>query len=155
VGADARWHTEAVAGRHDQRHVGRRVRWFALNTTQVGAAAEAFAARWLEAQGARILLKNFRRRRGELDLVAEHCGVLIIVEIRLRGSDRHGGAAASVGPAKQRRIIHTATQLLQLRPDLARMPVRFDVLAMQPRGLDPGSEEYSIEWIRHAFSADR
>lgn len=79
--------------------------------------------------------------------------MLLIVEIRLRGSDSHGGAAASVGPAKQRRIILTAAQLLQLRPDLARMPVRFDVLAMQPRGQGPGSEDYSIEWIRHAFTA--
>lgn len=79
--------------------------------------------------------------------------MLVIVEIRLRGSDSHGGAAASVGPAKQRRIIHTAAQLLQLRPDLGRMPVRFDVLAMQPRGPGSGGDDYSIEWIRHAFSA--
>ena len=101
------------------------------------------------------MLRNFRRRRGEIDLVAEHRGVLIIVEIRLRGSDSHGGAAASVGRTKQQRIIHTAAQLLQLRPDLARLPVRFDVLAMQPRCLDAGGDDYSIDWIRHAFNASK
>ncbi len=123
---------------------------------RVGAAAEDFAAGWLEAQGARLLLRNFRRRRGELDLVAEHRGVLIIVEIRLRADDRHGGAAASVGATKQRRIVRTAMQLLQLRPDLARLPVRFDVLALTPIGPrrdDGAAPDYHVEWIRHAFSA--
>jgi len=123
---------------------------------RVGAAAEDFAAAWLEAQGARLLLRNFRRRRGELDLVAEHRGVLIIVEIRLRADDRYGGAAASVGATKQRRIVRTAMQLLQQRPDLARLPVRFDVLALTPIGPhrdDGAASDYHVEWIRHAFSA--
>lgn len=123
---------------------------------RVGAAAEDFAARWLEAQGARLLLRNFRRRRGELDLVAELRGVLIIAEVRLRADTLHGGAAASVGATKQRRIVHTAMQLLQLRPDLARLPVRFDVLALTPigpQGGDGAAAGYQVEWIRHAFSA--
>lgn len=123
---------------------------------RVGAAAEEFAAAWLEARGVRVLLRNFRRRRGELDLVAEHHGVLIIAEIRLRANDRHGGAAASVGATKQRRVVRTAMQLLQQRPDLARLPVRFDVLALTPIGQhrdDGTAPEYHVEWIRHAFSA--
>ncbi len=130
----------------------------------VGAAAEAWAAGWLEQQGARVVLRNFRRRRGELDLVIEHGGALAIVEVRFRESCRYGGAAASVGPGKQRRLILAAQQLLQSRPDLARWPVRFDVLALraappgasrQDAGHDGGRDGrcYEAEWIRHAFSA--
>jgi putative endonuclease len=130
----------------------------------VGAAAEAWAAGWLEQQGARVVLRNFRRRRGELDLVIEHGGALAIVEVRFRESSRYGGAAASVGPGKQRRLILAAQQLLQSRPDLARWPVRFDVLALRAAapgasGHDAGQDAgrdggcYEAEWIRHAFSA--
>lgn len=122
----------------------------------VGAAAEDWAARWLESQGARVVLRNFRRRRGELDLVIEHGGVLAIVEVRLRTSTQYGGAAASVGPRKQRRLVLAAQQLLQSRPDLARWPVRFDVLAMRRSTANvqaPAAEPYAIEWIRHAFTA--
>ncbi len=130
----------------------------------VGAAAEAWAAHWLEQQGARIVLRNFRRRRGELDVVIEHGGALAIVEVRFRESDRYGGAAASVGPAKQRRLILAAQQLLQSRPDLARWPVRFDVLALRAappdagardgrHGARPAGERYEAQWIRHAFDA--
>lgn len=67
-------------------------------------------------------------------------GTLVFVEVRQRASARFGGAAASVGPAKQRRIIFAA------RWFLARLPqppaCRFDVVALEgPR----------IEWIRAAF----
>jgi putative endonuclease len=120
----------------------------------VGATAEAWAAQWLERQGARVVLRNFRRRRGELDLVIEHGSALAIVEVRLRRSARFGGAAASVGAVKQRRLVLAAQQLLQSRPDLARWPVRFDVLALRPVA-HGSSEPYAVEWIRHAFSAVR
>lgn len=103
------------------------------------------------------MLRNFRRRRGELDLVVEHDGALAIIEVRMRRSGAFGGAAASVGSQKQRRLVIAAQQLLQSRPDLARWPVRFDVIALRPttvrdRGTAP-SAPYDIEWIRHAFSA--
>jgi putative endonuclease len=131
----------------------------------VGAAAEDWAAAWLERQGARIVLRNFRRRRGELDLVIEHGGALAIVEVRFRESSRFGGAAASVGPVKQRRLILAAQQLLQSRPDLARWPVRFDVLALSAAPSDAhrhdgghdggrGVGGYEAQWIRHAFTAN-
>ena len=123
----------------------------------MGAAAEAWAAQWLESQGARVVLRNFRRRRGELDLVIEHGGALAIVEVRMRRTGAFGGAAASVGSHKQRRLVIAATQLLQSRPDLARWPVRFDVIALRPATAgDDGTAPrapYEIEWIRHAFSA--
>jgi putative endonuclease len=122
----------------------------------IGAAAEAWAAEWLEQQGARIVLRNFRRRRGEIDLVIEHGGALAIVEVRLRGSDDFGGAAASVGRVKQRRLIMAAQQLLQARQDLARWPVRFDVLALRwtrPDADPSRAGPYAAEWIRNAFTA--
>ncbi len=113
-----------------------------------GRQAEDLVAADVEARGATVLLRNFRRRCGELDLVVREAGTLVVVEVRMRSSDSHGGGAASVDRAKQRRIVLTTLQLLQQRRDLTALPVRFDVAVVAP---DPPS--WRIEWIRHAFEA--
>jgi putative endonuclease len=112
-----------------------------------GRRAEDLAVAFLRGAGCEILLRNYRRRLGELDIVARAGGVLVVVEVRTRASNAYGGAAASVTCAKQRRIARAASALLQQRADLARLPVRFDVIVVtDPQGLSP-----RIEWIRHAF----
>lgn len=125
----------------------------------LGRAAEELAVQHLQAAGVEIVLRNYRRRHGELDIVALHRGTLLIVEVRMRSSEAFGGSAASVDARKQRRIASAARQLLQQRRDLARHPVRFDVVAIGPAR--PRREAMSqeaavaepphIEWIRHAF----
>lgn len=121
----------------------------------LGREAEAIAAAHLVAAGAEILLRNYRRRRGELDIVAMHAGVLLIVEVRLRSTRTHGDGAASVDRFKQRRITAAAHQLLQQRRDLARYPVRFDVIALSPADRAPSTTNgpWQIEWLKHAFDA--
>jgi putative endonuclease len=116
---------------------------------QRGRRAEELAAEFLRAAGCEILQCNYRRRLGELDIVARANGVLVVAEVRTRTSNACGGAAASVDRRKQRRITRAASQLLQQRTDLARLPVRFDVVVVS----DPYGPAPTIEWIRHAFEA--
>ena len=113
----------------------------------IGQRAENIAADFLRDQGLEILERNYLRRVGELDIVARDRDVLVIAEVRTRRTDRYGGAAASVDPRKQQRLIRATRQLLQQRRDLSRLAVRFDVVAMS--GLDGLSPR--IDWIRHAF----
>jgi putative endonuclease len=112
----------------------------------LGRRAEDLAAADLEARGAQVLLRNWRRRCGELDLVAREGSTLVIVEVRMRSGDEYGGAAASVDRAKQRRIVLATRQLLQQHRELARFPVRFDVAVVSP-----GTPAWRVQWIRHAF----
>jgi putative endonuclease len=116
---------------------------------RAGQRAEQLAAEFLRAQGCEILERNYRRRLGELDLIARERGVLVIAEVRTRASAAFGGAAASVDRRKQQRIARAALQLLQQRADLARLPVRFDVLVVS--GLE--GPRPCVEWIRHAFES--
>jgi len=116
---------------------------------QRGRRAEELAAEFLRAAGCEILQCNYRRRLGELDIVARAAQVLIVAEVRTRTSNAYGGAAASVDRRKQRCITRAAAQLLQQRPELAQLPVRFDVLVVS----DPYGATPTIEWIRHAFEA--
>ncbi|HTX06918.1 MAG TPA: YraN family protein [Steroidobacteraceae bacterium] len=116
---------------------------------RIGLRAEDAAAAYLVAQGAHVLLRNYRCRCGELDIVARMGPEeLAIVEVRTRSSESHGGGAASVDAPKRRRLIRAASLLLQQRKDLARLRVRFDVMVVS----DPHAETPRIEWIKHAFS---
>jgi putative endonuclease len=115
----------------------------------LGARAERIAADYLQGRGLTILERNFRRRLGEIDLVARDGAVLVIAEVRTRSTQAFGGAAASVDGRKQRRIIRAAAQLLQQHREYAALPVRFDVLIVD----GPMSNAPQVNWLRHAFEA--
>lgn len=118
------------------------------STRQRGDRAEAQALAHLQAQGLRLVQRNYRtpgRGGGEIDLVMlEPDGTLVFVEVRQRGDDAHGGALASVGGVKRRRIIWAARHYLARLPSWP--PCRFDVIGIDGAG--------QVEWIRAAFDAD-
>ncbi|MBK9136754.1 MAG: YraN family protein [Betaproteobacteria bacterium] len=114
-----------------------------------GDAAEARAQQWLLARGLEPVARNYRvargpsARGGEVDLIVrERDGTLVFVEVRARADARYGGAAASVGASKQRRIVYAAQHFLMRHA--APPPCRFDVIAFD------GDE---VQWIRGAFDA--
>ena len=104
-----------------------------------GAQAEALAARFLAARGLAIVERNFRRRCGELDLVARDGDTLVFVEVRLRRSRSHGGAAASITAAKRARLVAAANLYLARLSNVPRC--RFDAILLD--ALDPAR----IEWL--------
>jgi putative endonuclease len=110
-----------------------------------GAEFEALAARHLEAQGLRILARNVCFRGGELDLVAEHGGTVVFVEVRYRASAAFGDASESVALRKQQRLVRAAEQFLARHDALARRPCRFDLVAID------GAAPPRLEWLRDAF----
>jgi putative endonuclease len=120
-----------------------------MDRQQLGRDAEQAATRFLEAQQLEIILRNYRCRMGELDLVAlGPDGTLVIAEVRLRSRQNYGGGAASVDHRKQARLLRASRHLLATHPKLARCAVRFDVLDLRPSGTD-----YDVLWIRHAFTS--
>lgn len=111
-----------------------------------GARHEALAERLLVAHGLVLVLRNFRARFGELDLVMRDRDTLVIVEVRFRAPTRFGAAAETIGPNKRARLVRATKVLLAARPELARLPVRFDVVAFDGDADAP-------QWIRSAFDA--
>jgi len=109
-----------------------------------GALLEERAAELLRDAGFQILLRNFRCRGGELDIVARRGELLVIAEVRLRASSRFGGAAASIGESKRRRLLRAARYLLLRRPALQRLAVRFDALLAS-------HWEGPIEWLENVL----
>jgi putative endonuclease len=112
---------------------------------EAGSAGECAALEYLQKAGLKLVDRNFRCRRGEIDLIMMDGATLVLIEVRYRSSARFGGAAASVSWRKQRRLVNAAQHLLLRRADLRRHPARFDVVAIAPG---------DIQWIKGAFLAD-
>ena len=98
-----------------------------MNRAETGRAAEDAAAELLRAKGLTIVERNFRVKVGEIDLIARDRDEIVFVEVRARASAAFGGAAASVGGAKRRKLIKAAGVWLQARAWTG--PCRFDVVA--------------------------
>ena len=115
-------------------------------TKTLGDAAEDRALAHLRRAGLQLLARNYRtpgRGGGEIDLVMRDGPTLVFVEVRRRASGDFGGALASIGAAKRRRIVFAARHYL-LRLHAAPPPCRFDVVAV---------EGQQVRWVRAAFDA--
>lgn len=111
-------------------------------TTARGREAETRAANYLARQGLHVIERNFRVRGGEIDLICRDGAVLVFVEVRQRSRNDYGGAAASITPSKQRRLILAARHYLARQPDC---DGRFDCVLIDGE---------QLTWLRDAFSAD-
>lgn len=112
-----------------------------------GRAAEALARAHLEAQGLRLLARNWACRRGELDLVMLDGDTVVFVEVRCRRHAAWGGALESIDGRKQAKLIITAQHYLQREARWANHPCRFDVVAISTDGNHPPQ----LNWIQNAF----
>ncbi|MFY7980771.1 MAG: YraN family protein [Limnohabitans sp.] len=111
-----------------------------------GDAGEDEALAYLQERGLRLLQRNYRtpgRGGGEIDLIMQATdGTVVFVEVRRRSRTDFGGAAASIGHQKQRRIIFAARHYLLQWRQLP--PARFDVVSIEVHG---------PQWLQGAFDA--
>ena len=99
-----------------------------MTRLETGKRAEELAAAFLLTKGMTIVEKNFSAKVGEIDIVARDQDEIVFVEVRARASREYGGAAASVGGAKRRKLIKAASLWLQARGWEG--ACRFDVVAV-------------------------
>ncbi len=117
-----------------------------LNLNNAGVAAEALAATFLAENGLKLITQNYHCRYGEIDLIMQDGKSLVFVEVKLRTSSQFGGAAASITPQKQQKMILTAQHYLQTQK-LTDVPCRFDAVLITGKILK-STDLQQIEWIR-------
>jgi putative endonuclease len=98
-----------------------------------GRLAEWAAAALLTVKGYRIVARRFKARGGEIDIVARKSGVLVFTEVKLRRDIET--ARLAVTPSNQRRIRDAASAYLARRHKRLDVPMRYDIVAVTPRGL--------------------
>ena len=113
------------------------------NNRKKGARKEAQAAAWLEGKGLQILERNYRCKKGEIDLIAREKETYVFLEVKYRKGNGCGHPAEAVDEKKQKRISGSALWYLAERGALE-APCRFDVISV-------AGEEGRIRWYRNAF----
>jgi len=110
---------------------------------EIGKRGESLAAEYLEARGYRVLERNYRFQRAEVDLICfepadrpEDGGEIVFVEVKTRRSGRFGAPESAVDAAKQKNVLKAARSFLyEHRMERARC--RFDVISVNLAGTSP------------------
>ncbi len=97
-----------------------------------GISAEDAACEWLERAGWTMLARRVRTAAGELDIVVEKSGLLVVAEVKARPNMTD--AAYALGARQQHRIMAATEALLAEHPDWGTAGVRFDVLLVDAAG---------------------
>ena len=100
-----------------------------MNTAETGRTGERLAARHLRRGGYRILAKNWRSYRHEIDLIAREksTGTVVFVEVKTRTPGSYGRPADAVN-ADKRRFLRLAAEAWLMEHGGMEQPARFDVI---------------------------
>jgi len=118
------------------------------STKDIGDRGEDLAAEFLKNEGYRVLERNYRFERNEVDLVCldpDKGGELVFVEVKTRSGSGFGPPEASVTDEKKRSLIEVSRAYLHER-QLEGAPSRFDVV-----GIVLAEGEPEIEHHENAF----
>ena len=112
----------------------------------LGKIGEDLATAYLEKSGYKILVRNYRQKCGEIDIIAMDRQTIVFIEVKTRRTLVFGPPFAAVTEKKQRQIGKVAQDYL-CRNDLFGRPARFDVISI----LLPDGREPEIELFENAF----
>jgi putative endonuclease len=106
------------------------------------------AAAWLSQNGYRVLAMNWRKRFGEVDVIAEDGETLVFVEVKSRSSAHYGRPGEAVTRGKKIRIARAAGAYAVSR-GLEESPMRFDSIEV---GIDPATGQTAFRLWKDAFT---
>jgi putative endonuclease len=95
---------------------------------EIGKKGEEIAAQYLEKKGYRILEKNWRQWRNEIDVIAMDGKYLVIVEVKTRQSNYFGEPETAVTRDKQKALIRAANAYVRYKN--LNCEVRFDIISI-------------------------
>ena len=110
-----------------------------------GRLGEEMALSYFLERGYSLVVKNFRAKGGEVDLILEKDALLLFVEVKLRLGSYPGAGMEAVTIKKQRRVIKAAGEYLLSTNQFAR-PLRFDVAEITGEGVAHVENAFSGEW---------
>jgi putative endonuclease len=118
-----------------------------LNKYQhLGKKGEQLANLFLQQKNYRIVIRNYRCKIGEIDIIAKDKNTLVFIEVKTRSDHSFGSPAMAVTARKQRQISRTAENYLA-QNHLFDAPARFDVIGITL----PADGKTEIDHIENAF----
>jgi len=117
---------------------------FMAEHNELGNKGEELATQFLKKKGYKIMSRNYRFKKLEIDIIAEFKNELIIIEVKTRASRFLAGPEETVTKSKQRSIIKAAQQyIIEHEIDLE---TRFDIIS-----IILNQNEISIDHLEDAF----
>ncbi|MEJ2162303.1 MAG: YraN family protein [Robiginitalea sp.] len=107
-------------------------------------AGEAVAVSYLRSKGYRILERNYRYRKAEIDILALQQDCLAVVEVKTRTEDFYEALSASISKPKIKRLVIAADHFVRERK--LEVAVRFDIIQLKKK-----SAGYQLTHIKNAF----
>jgi putative endonuclease len=108
-----------------------------------GREGEAAAASYLEKQGMRILERNFRSSKGEVDIIALDDHTVIFAEVKTWSTYGIDVLEYAIDKRKQHKIIETSKYFLSMHRKYRYMAIRFDVIFVSPDGISHLASAFS------------
>lgn len=115
-----------------------------MNKEELGKYGENLAAGYLQKQGYKILRRNYRYLKAEVDILASIDELLVVVEVKTRNSSAFGDPQSFVNKGKVKLLVQAADHYLQEQALDAE--VRFDIIAILKN-----KQQEKIEHIKDAF----
>ncbi len=117
-----------------------------MNTKTVGNDGENRAAAFLESKGFSIIERNWRTKRGEIDIIAFKNDTLVFIEVKTLPNGTLDMIQRELNYQKRERILKTSKRFLLKHRQYSNSYVRFDVIVIDMPGLEP------VYHIENAFS---
>ena len=117
-----------------------------MNTKITGNEGESRASVYLEEKGFQIIGKNWRTKRGEIDIIAYKNDTLVFVEVKTLPNGTLDMIQRELNYQKRQRIIKTSKRFLLKHREYNNSYIRFDVIVIDMPGLEP------VYHIENAFS---
>lgn len=115
-----------------------------MDKTQKGKFFEDRAVKFLESIGYKVLLRNYRSKYGEIDIIAEIDNVIVFVEVKGRFTENFGSGEESITKKKIDKIVKTALQFIE-ENNLQGKDFRFDVVALKGNQIFHLENAFSLE----------
>ncbi|WP_160139093.1 YraN family protein [Chryseobacterium sp. c4a] len=117
------------------------------NHNDFGKIAEDLAADYLQNNGYKILARNFRFQKAEIDIIAEKDAFIIVVEVKARSTDAFMLPQEAVTKTKIKSIVSAVNHYLE--EFNKQNEVRFDIISVLPGE----HRNLTIDHITDAFQA--
>ncbi len=112
---------------------------------KLGKKGEDTAVRYLEKMNYKILKRNYRNRRGEIDIIAYFSSVIVIIEVKARSSNKFGYPIDAVNGIKINKI-KECTRYYLYKEKIDFSAIRFDIIEIYKI-----REKYVVNHIKNAF----
>ncbi|MDP2937962.1 MAG: YraN family protein [Candidatus Omnitrophota bacterium] len=114
----------------------------------LGKKGEEIAVGLLKENGYKILIRNYKTKLGEIDIIASDKDTICFIEVKTRQSDRFGLPSEAISGSKQRQISKVALMFLKEK-GLLDKKARFDVVSILY-----SKDKPQVDLIKNAFELD-